>query len=304
MSTLQFMSKQAKPEKASVPPEGTRSVAGKTIAPNATVIEVGSPAATSQIVTVQEYGFSLALPQTISKDDYATLGKRMGAALQGASWKVGDYANFGKATFGFREYDVIAEYTGLDQVYLRTCASVAERVPAEFRELASLERFRLMLPHRAKLVKEGKATSELEPIPELVGRFNGWTQAEIRAGKKAEIKQLSAADTGTAGRNETADDAGGGDGAGKSTGSDDGAGTTGGTGTKAEKVVTASEIHRMLGEVHDAVQAMSADRLAIFSAIEQKVPRLPQTLALLRILRDQVRTELNKGEIASVKVAE
>jgi hypothetical protein len=296
------MPKQAKPETASVPPEGTRSVAGKTIAPNATVVEVGSPAATSQIVTIQEFGFSLALPQTISKDDYATLGKRMGAALQGASWKIGDYANFGKATFGFREYDVIAEYTGLDQVYLRTCASVAERVPAEFRELASLERFRLMLPHRAKLVKEGKATSEFEAIPELVGRFDGWTQAEIRAGKKAEVKQLS--DTGTAGQNETADDAGGGNGAGKSTGSDEGAGTTGGTGTKADKVVTASEIHRMLGEVHDAVQAMSADRLAIFSAIEQKVPRLPQTLSLLRILRDQVRTELNKGEIASVKAAD
>ncbi len=291
------MPKQAKPEKASVPPEGTRSVAGKTIAPNATVVEVGNPAATSQIVTVQEFGFSLALPQTISKDDYATLGKRMGAALQGASWKIGDYANFGKATFGFREYDVIAEYTGLDQVYLRTCASVVERVPAEFRELASLERFRLMLPHRAKLVKEGKATSELEAIPELVGRFDGWTQAEIRAGKKAEVKQLSAADTGTAGRNETADDAGG-DAAGKSTaqsGSEEGAASAGATGAKTEKVVTASAIHQMLGDLHDAVQAMSADRLTIFSAIEQKLPRLPQTLALLKILRDQVRTELNKA---------
>ncbi len=289
------MPKQAKPQKASETPEGSQTVGGRIVAPNALVQVSGNPEHTGHVVTVQEAPLGITLPETMTQDDYALLGRRMGEALQGASWKVGDYANFGSVQFGIKDYGQIAEFTGLDQVYLRQCASVAERVSLEFRQLASLERFRIMLPHRTKVVVDGKA-SQLEPVAELVARFDGWTQAEIRAGEKNKPKELSAGSTGAAAGSPTPD-AGGTDegksGTSAQTGTEDAAATAGGTG-KAERVVTSTEIHRMLGDLHNAVQAMPQTRLAMFAVIEEKLPRLPQTIAILKILRDQVRTEINK----------
>jgi hypothetical protein len=87
----------------------------------------------------------LMLPPDMTEDDFLAYGERIGHAMAFAAWRVGDFCNFGFANFKYKDYSVLAKVTGLDEVYLRTCASVAARVEPALRNRVSLERARLML---------------------------------------------------------------------------------------------------------------------------------------------------------------
>jgi hypothetical protein len=276
------MSKTKPQPKASAPAEGAQ------------VIEHGNPEQTSQQVAVIEAPMALTFPETMTEAEYFDFGRRMGEALQGASWRVGDYANFGKAKFGIKDYTRLADETGLDEVYIRQCSSVAERVPAEHRALASLERFRVLLPKREKVMRDGKTAGQ-EEIPVLIGRFADWTARELRAGKKDEPKQLSAADTGspaTAG-GEDAANAEAGQKPAESAPAD--AALKAATADKIEGEMTATAVFECARKLQIGIELLTPDRLALLAVMEQKFPVLKPLGAMVKLLVEQIRTELNKA---------
>jgi hypothetical protein len=278
------MSKTNKPQKASTPPE---VVQGK-------VVETGNPDPVENSLAITEAVMSLAFPEAMTEADYFAYGRKMGDALQGASWKVGDYANFGKAKFGIKDYTRLADETGLDEVYIRQCSSIAERVPAEHRALATLERFRLLLPKREKTVKDGK-TAVVEEIPALVARHTEWTARELRAGKKDAPKELGAADTGSAAGspdvdaanlepyNKTPVESDPADAALKAATTD-----------KPKGEMTATAVYEAARALQIGIELLSQERLAVVAIMEQKFPVIKPLAALCRILSDQIRTELAK----------
>jgi hypothetical protein len=291
------MPKNNKGNKASAPAEGARTVEGKNLPETTTVIEAGNPDPTpANQVAVIEAPMALTFPETMTEVEYFAFGRKMGEALQGASWRVGDYANFGKAKFGIKDYTRLADETGLDEVYIRQCSSIAERVSADYRALASLERFRLLLPKREKIVKDGK-TAGMEEIPALVERYADWTAREIRAGAKDKPKELgdaSAADTGSAGRdNEAAANAEAGQA--QSVESEPGdAALKAATAVKVDGEMTATAIYEMARKLQIGIEILSADRLATLAVMEQKFAVIKPLSALTRILVTQIHTELNK----------
>ncbi len=279
-----FMSKANKPQKASTPPE---VVQGK-------VVETGNPDPVENSLAITEAVMSLAFPEAMTEADYFAYGRKMGDALQGASWKVGDYANFGKAKFGIKDYTRLADETGLDEVYIRQCASIAERVPAAHRALASLERFRLLLPKREKTVKDGK-TAVVEEIPALVARHTDWTARELRAGKKDEPKALAAADTGSAAGSPDVDSANAEAGNKAPVESDPAdAALKAATAEKPKGEMTATAVYEAARALQIGIELLSKERLAVVAIMEQKFPVIKPLAALCRILSDQIRTELAK----------
>jgi hypothetical protein len=289
---LAFMSKAKPQPKGTDTPEVSKTVGGKSLAGH-DPIDHGSVRGESQMVTVQQTASSIVIPKTMSEAEYLALGSQLGEALQGASFRIGDYCNAGKELFGYKEYDKLAEATGLDQVYLRTCSSIAERVPAEYRQLASLERFRLMLPRREKVLVDGKPTTP-EPIPALVARFDGWTQAEIRAGKKDEPKQLSAGATGSAAH--TPDEPAGA-GAGvpvESNPADAALQASTAPKTPEKGSMTATALYEMARTLQIGIELLTPERLALLSVMEQKFAVVKPLGAMCRLLSEQIRTELQK----------
>ncbi len=283
MLTLHFMSKAKTQPKASASAEGAH------------VIEHGNPEQTSQQVAVIEAPMALTFPETMTEVEYFDFGRRMGDALQGASWRVGDYANFGKAKFGIKDYTRLADETGLDEVYIRQCSSIAERVPAEHRTLASLERFRVLLPKREKIVRDGKTAGQ-EEIPVLIARFADWTARELRAGKKDEPKQLSAADTGspaTAGNQDDANAEAGQQATTESAPAD--AALKAATADKIEGEMTATAVFECARKLQIGIELLTPDRLALLAVMEQKFPVLKPLGAMVKLLVEQIRTELNKA---------
>jgi hypothetical protein len=257
--------------------------------------DFGTPKHESQQVTVIEAPMALTFPETMTEAEYFDFGRRMGDALQGASWRVGDYANFGKAKFGIKDYTRLADETGLDEVYIRQCSSVAERVPAEHRALASLERFRVLLPKREKIVRDGKTAGQ-EEIPVLIARFADWTARELRAGKKDEPKQLSAADTGspaTAGGEDAANAEAGQKPTTESAPAD--AALKAATADKIEGEMTATAVFECARKLQIGIELLTPDRLALLSVMEQKFPVLKPLGAMVKLLVEQIRTELNKA---------
>jgi hypothetical protein len=275
--------------KAKTQPKASASAEG------AHVIEHGNPEQTSQQVAVIEAPMALTFPETMTEVEYFDFGRRMGDALQGASWRVGDYANFGKAKFGIKDYTRLADETGLDEVYIRQCSSIAERVPAEHRTLASLERFRVLLPKREKIVRDGKTAGQ-EEIPVLIARFADWTARELRAGKKDEPKQLSAADTGspaTAGNQDDANAEAGQQATTESAPAD--AALKAATADKIEGEMTATAVFECARKLQIGIELLTPDRLALLAVMEQKFPVLKPLGAMVKLLVEQIRTELNKA---------
>jgi hypothetical protein len=263
-------------------------------AEDAQVIEHGNPEQTSQQVTVIEAPMALTFPETMTEAEYFDFGRRMGDALQGASWRVGDYANFGKAKFGIKDYTRLADETGLDEVYIRQCSSIAERVPAEHRALASLERFRVLLPKREKIMRDGKTAGQ-EEIPVLIARFADWTARELRAGKKDEPKQLSAAATGspaTAGNEDAANAEAGQQATTESAPAD--AALKAATADKIEGEMTATAVFECARKLQIGIELLTPDRLALLAVMEQKFPVLKPLGAMVKLLVEQIRTELQK----------
>jgi hypothetical protein len=291
---MDFMSKHKTPPKASATAEGARTVEGRQLPENPQVVEAGTPDAGENSLAITEAVMSLAFPEAMTEADYFAYGRKMGDALQGASWKVGDYANFGKAKFGIKDYTRLADETGLDEVYIRQCASIAERVPAEHRSLASLERFRLLLPKREKTVKDGK-TAVVEEIPALVGRHLDWTARELRTGKKDTPKELTAADTGSAAGSPTVDAANAEAGSKSQVESDPAdAALKAATAEKPKGEMTATAIYETARTLQIGIELLSKERLAVVAIMEQKFAVIKPLAALCRILSDQIRTELQK----------
>jgi hypothetical protein len=290
------MSKTKTEPKASAPAEGARTVEGKNLSADSQVTEHGQPEATpSNQIAVVEASMALTFPETMTEPEYFAYGRRMGDALQGASWRVGDYANFGKAKFGIKDYTRLADETGLDEVYIRQCSSIAERVPAEHRALASLERFRVLLPKREKIVRDGKTAGQ-EEIPVLIARFADWTARELRAGKKDEPKQLSAADTGspaTAGTEDAVNAEAGQKTTKESAPAD--AALKAATADKIEGEMTATALYECARKLQIGIELLTPDRLAMLSVMEQKFAVLKPLGAMVKLLVEQVRTELNKA---------
>ncbi len=281
MLTLHFMSKAKTQPKASAPAEG------------AAVIEHGNPEQTSNVVSVIEAPMALTFPETMTEAEYFDFGRKMGDALQGASWRVGDYANFGKAKFGIKDYTRLADETGLDEVYIRQCSSIASRVAPEHRALASLERFRLLLPKREKLLNTDGKTIGDEDVPVLVGRYTDWTARELRNGRKDEPKQLSAADTGspaTAG-GEAAANAEAGQ---KAESAPADAALKAATADKIEGEMTATALYECARKLQIGIELLTPDRLAMLSVMEQKFAVLKPLGAMVKLLVEQIRTELQK----------
>jgi hypothetical protein len=228
----------------------------------------------------------------MTEAEYISIGERLGEAMQGASFKIGDFVNIGKLRFGYKDYERVAEITGLDQVYLRQCSSISERVEPQFRTLASLERFRLLLPKREKIVKDGKP-AELESIPSLVARFDDWTQKEIRDGKKA-LPPSSAASTGSAaGTAQTPDDDAG-DSKKPAEKTPEAAALAAATVDKPKGEMTATAIYEQARALQIGIELLSPDRLTMLSVMEQKFAVIKPLGAMLRLLSEQIRTELHK----------
>jgi hypothetical protein len=295
------MVKHNKANKAHAPAEGALSVTGKALAPNATTMEHGNPDPTpsNQLEIIGDGSgdsLSLTFPEVMTQPEYYAYGVKMGHALQGASWRVGDYVNFGKAKFGIKDYAALADEVGLDEVYLRQCSSIASRVPAEHRALASLERFRLLLPKREKIVKDGKTAGE-EEIPLLVGRFAEWTAREIRAGAKDKPKELTAADTGTA-AHTTDDDSANADAGQKETEREPADAALAAAKQKPDDpagAMTATAVYETARKLQIGIELLTPERLAVLAIMEQKFPVIRPLVALGKILCDQIRTELHKA---------
>jgi hypothetical protein len=290
------MRKTKQQPKAPEAAEASTTVGGQVLS-GAAPVEHGNPSATphnTELAVVQETDTSLIVPKDMKEAEYLAIGTRIGQSIRGAAWKIGDFVNIGKAMFGYKEYDKLSEVLELDQVYLRQCSSVAERVPAEHRHFASVERFRLMLARREKIVIEGKPPTP-EPIPVMVARFNGWTQAQIRTGEFAP-PALSAGSTGVAAGSPTPDEPAGA-GAGvpvESTAADAALQAATAPKTADKGSMTATAIYEMARTLQIGIELLTPDRLATLSVMEQKFAVVKPLGAMCRLLSEQIRTELNK----------
>lgn len=122
---------------------------------------------------------ALTFPDNMPEEDFLKYGTRIGKVMEFASWRIGDYVNFGKKQYGYKDYKKIEEATGLAAGYLRNCASVADRVPASLRHTFGMEKFRMMLAHR----------DDAEPIEKLVARLGDKSASALR--------EMSAGGTGS-----------------------------------------------------------------------------------------------------------
>jgi hypothetical protein len=156
-----------------------------------------------------------------------------------------------------------------------------------------LERFRVLLPKREKIVRDGKTAGQ-EEIPVLIARFADWTARELRAGKKDEPKQLSAADTGSAANSPSADDANAEAGQKPSESAPADAALKAATADKIEGEMTATALYECARKLQIGIELLTPDRLAMLSVMEQKFAVLKPLGAMVKILVDQIRTELNK----------
>lgn len=150
----------------------TEKAKAKAQAANAS-LEVVQPTASEAEGTLTIYGndpYSLTMPENMPESDYLGFGSKIGKAMAFASWRIGDWVNYGKKQYGYKDYEKIAAVSGLANQYLRACSSVAGRVPAEMRSLYSLEKFRLMLSRQ----------DEGEKIEHLVKRLGNKTSEQLR----------------------------------------------------------------------------------------------------------------------------
>jgi len=129
---------------------------------------------TSQLA-LQQYGGNpavLSLPDNMPERDFLAFGVKIGRVMEFASWRIGDYVNFGQKQYGYKDYEKVTHATGLSQQYLRACASVSGRVPPERRLQHSLEKWRLMLPLQN--------VEKKETLDELEKRVGNKSQKDLR----------------------------------------------------------------------------------------------------------------------------
>jgi hypothetical protein len=122
------------------------------------------------LVIYGENPLELVLPDTLPEADFLAFGVNIGRAMEFASWRIGDWVNFGLVKFGYKDYEKLAGVTGLSEQYLKACSSVAGRVPPALRGVASLERARLMLSRKG----------ETESVEHLFKRLGGKTTDQLR----------------------------------------------------------------------------------------------------------------------------
>jgi hypothetical protein len=275
------------------------TVLGKKLTGNDPV-EHGQPeSSASQIVTYTETDYSLVFPNDITEEQFLAVAKKLGHAAAGLGWQIGDIANFGKGKFGYKDYTKLAEVTGFAEVYLRTCSSLSERVAAEFRQLASMERFRLLLPRRETILPPENSENTVkrnESIPQLVARLESWTATDLREGAKHSPK---AAPVVTMTQNVTTpavpDVA-------QSTETDvDAKGMTSSpTSTvlsikSGKPFMTANAIHDCAKTLQRGIEELTPDRLTVLAELEKRESVLKPLSMMLKILRDRIGTALNKA---------
>ena len=296
----------------------SRSVGGETIPPNAAVHEHGNPESSS-IVQYVEADYSLTLPDELTEIGYIEIGRKIGAAMEGASWRIGDWANFGKAKFGYKDYEKLQEITGLSEVYLRTCSSIAERVDAAFRPLASMERFRLMLPMRDTIIipeaeqVKGGGTKRAEPIPAMIERLKDWNQTELRhktktptlaagnAGRRPEVAEAKkAAEVAADAMKKAATDPTNAEAARVA------AEATQKAADAAKKVAEttpapepkaaplAGKVYQHARELAEEIELLTPERIALLATMEKQNPVFKPLAGMLKILRDQLWLEMDK----------
>lgn len=158
------MARKAKPKTAPSAPE----------APDTQQLELMKQKAVGAGEALTIYGANpteLVMPDTMAEEDYLAFGVNIGRAMEFASWRIGDYVNFGKAKYGYKDYTKIAGVTGLSEEYLRQCASVSGRVAPHLRGVTTQERARLML----------QRINKNETVDHLFKRLANKTTKEIRA---------------------------------------------------------------------------------------------------------------------------
>jgi hypothetical protein len=153
------MSKKEKTEKGSTTPEVVHEH-----------MKQESEEAASALTIYGGNPYALTMPDNLPEADYLAFGTRIGKAMQFVGWKIGDFVNYGVTTYGYKDYEKLASVTGLDETYLRTCSSVANRIPLQHRGDASMEKFRLMLGRM----------NEKETVPHLVKRLGKKTVSQLR----------------------------------------------------------------------------------------------------------------------------
>ncbi len=113
----------------------------------------------------------LKLPSTMSYEEWARVGKTLGALRASSQWAIGDWLNYGEHTFG-EKYTQAADLTGLNPESLTVYQWVASRIPKEIR--------RDDLTHAHHLIL---ARLEPEQIQGWLDKTaaGGWSVAELRA---------------------------------------------------------------------------------------------------------------------------
>lgn len=101
--------------------------------------------ASASLTIYGENPYELVMPGDLPESDYLAFGVTIGRAMEFAGWRIGDWVNFGMATFNYKDYTKMAGVTGLSEDYLREVSSVSGRVLPALRGVASLERAKLML---------------------------------------------------------------------------------------------------------------------------------------------------------------
>jgi len=168
---------QPKSEQAQTPaqPETNNRVTPEIVSGLKTELATGR-------LALEQYGGNpavLSLPDNMPEKDYLDFGVKIGRVMEFASWRIGDYVNYGKKQYGYKDYKKIADATGLAEGYLRTCASIADRVAGTYRHLYSMEKFRLLIAHR----------DENETMEKLVARLGDKSNVQLR--------EMTAGKTGT-----------------------------------------------------------------------------------------------------------
>jgi hypothetical protein len=271
----------------------TTTVDGKVIA-TGEVQEHGNPDPTPsgalEIVEVHQTEYAISLPKSMTQSAWMEIGHRIGAAMLGASWKVGDWVNFGIAVYGQKDYDALAQATGLSEQYLRNCSSVAARVEPALRTAGSVERFRLLLamPSENQAIPEGEqkgSATRAETLGEKVARLSEWTMGELRAKQRKTNPALTEPPPPT--DTEKTNDA-------DTRGSSDAQKTDTSTSkpdadqTPSRPAMTAEGIYNMAKALTVGIEEMTPDRLNILATFEKKESRLKPLHALLQIAIEQV----------------
>jgi hypothetical protein len=113
----------------------------------------------------------LRLPATLSFEHWQALGRRIGGITNASSWWLGDWASYGKGSYG-KSYKQAIAVTGLDYQTLRNYAWVAGRFDL------SRRRDKLSFGHHAELA----ALPEHEQDDWLdQAEINRWSRNELRA---------------------------------------------------------------------------------------------------------------------------